>query len=43
MKCMFLKGFRVILSEFVEADEFSGVALVAKDQIILFQHAMAGI
>lgn len=34
-----LKEFRATLDQFVEADEFSGAVLVAKDQTILFQQA----
>ena len=34
-----LKEFRTTLDQLVEADEFSGAVLVAKDQTILFQRA----
>ena len=34
-----LKEFRVALEQLVEADTFSGAALVAKDQTILFEQA----
>ncbi|GAC1302082.1 MAG: serine hydrolase domain-containing protein [Ktedonobacteraceae bacterium] len=34
-----LKEFRATLDRFVEADEFSGAVLVAKNQTILLQHA----
>ncbi len=34
-----LKEFRATLEQLVEADEFSGAVLIAKDQAILFQQA----
>lgn len=34
-----IKKFRDTLNQLVEADEFSGAVLVAKDQTILFQQA----
>jgi hypothetical protein len=34
-----IKEFQDALNQFVEADEFSGAVLVAKDHTILFQQA----